>query len=136
MLRYECKTITRESVKKHVARMLRDIRDRLSLSECSMLHYALQLSIWEILTNLVDHSPVAAHLYPTHVTIMWTEEEITLLIANEGAAFDWQKHLAAAPPRPLNQERGRGLYIIKSISKFFTYKEDGRTAHIIFDRHS
>ncbi|MFT9847328.1 ATP-binding protein [Aneurinibacillus sp. REN35] len=134
MLSYEFDTVTRERVKEYAELILHDVQEYISLSEGCMLHYSFHLCIWEILANIADHNPCAASTCHTQVTVMWTEDEIVLEITNQGATFDWQKYLASALPSP-DQVRGRGLYIIKSISKSFTYKEDGKTAHITFDRH-
>ncbi|GEN35379.1 ATP-binding protein [Aneurinibacillus danicus] len=133
MLTYDFHDLTRENLKKYVDHVLHDICSHLSLTENCLLHYSLQLSIWEILVNIIDHNPQAASTHPTHITVLWTDSEIILRIVNKGGCFDWHKHLATGLPSP-EQVRGRGLYIIKSISKHFSFDERGETAIIIFDR--
>ncbi|MED4728901.1 ATP-binding protein [Aneurinibacillus migulanus] len=133
MLTYDFHNMAKENVKSYVELILRDLRSELSLQEECLLHYSLQLGIWEILINIIDHSPKAAANCHTHITIRWTDSDIVLKITNRGSGFDWRKCLMTGLPSPA-QQRGRGLYIIQSISKHFTFDENGESANITFAR--
>lgn len=133
MLTYNFPGMAKENVKSYVELILRDIRKELSLKEECLLHYSLQLSIWEILVNIIDHNPEAAATCHTHIAIRWTDSDIIVEITNKGSGFDWRKYLTTGPPS-LAQERGRGLYIIQSISKHFTFDENRESANITFPR--
>jgi anti-sigma regulatory factor (Ser/Thr protein kinase) len=133
MLTYDFFDLTESNIKTYVAHILEDIRCHLSISRDSLLHYSLQLTLWEMLINIVDHSFPKNITYRAYISVTWTEHEITLQITNKHGGFDWETPLSTGLPSP-DQTRGRGLYIIKNSSKHFTFDASGQTAYIIFDR--
>jgi anti-sigma regulatory factor (Ser/Thr protein kinase) len=133
MLTYDFLDLTESNIKTYVAHILEDIRCHLSISRDSLLHYSLQLTLWEMLINIVDHNSLKNGASQAYISVTWTDREISLQITNKHGGFDWETPLSTGLPSP-NQPRGRGLYIIKNISKHFTFDASGQTAYIIFDR--
>lgn len=132
MRNYEFSCLIEQNLKSYVDQILFDLRTDLDIAKESLIHYSLYLAIWEILLNIIshNHTQIDHHVF---VRINWTDSEIMIQIEDPDGGFDWKTCLLADLPTP-DQSRGRGLFIVKTISKDFSFKDGGKIAYILFDR--
>ncbi|BAU29213.1 histidine kinase-like protein [Aneurinibacillus soli] len=132
MRNYEFACLTEQNLKSYVDQILFDLRADLDITQESLIHYSLYLAIWEILLNIVSHNQSQTD-HHVLVRISWTEDEIMIQIEDPDGDFDWKTCLLADLPTP-DQSTGRGLFIVKTISKEFSFEDCGKIARILFDR--
>ena len=132
MRKYTLDSLNEQNLKNYVDQILTDLRTDLEITEESLIHYSLHIAIWEILLNIVSHNENLTD-HCVLVCIHWTENEITIQIEDPNGGFDWKSCMKDDLPEP-NQSRGRGLFIVKTISKHFSFEDCGKVARILFDR--
>lgn len=132
MRKYTLDSLNEQNLKVYVDQILFDLRTDLEITKETFIHYSLHIAIWEILLNIVSHNDKLTD-HHVFVCITWTGSEIMIQIEDPDGGFDWKACMKDEPPEP-NQSRGRGLFIIKAISKHFGFEDNGKVACITFDR--
>ena len=80
--------------------------------------WACELAFVEACNNLVQHTPLVARLQPFGVRVNRTADEVELEISDFGPGFDLPER---SDLPALDQENGRGLFLIRSVMSHVEY---------------
>ena len=84
------------------------------------LAYHLNLVLTEAMVNAIEHCPSSKNGHPIRVCIYIEGKELHILVYDQGQGFD----LEAVPAPDFNalNERGRGIYLIRSLMDKVAYR--------------
>lgn len=99
-----------------------------------LLFYNIKLALWEIFSNFVCHGDEKS-CEAIQIILEETKELICLSIISEGNEFDWEKYTCRGCPG-VEEQRGRGIYILEQICHQFSYEGNGEIARLIFKKES
>lgn len=100
--------------------------DFIKLKNISIDLFAFRLALYEGLTNAVKHGNKLNVNQNVELIIELRDKNISIFVKDQGEGFDWHKALADEPPvAPVEQECGRGLYILKFYGYDPEYNEKG-----------
>ncbi|OQM45468.1 hypothetical protein B6A27_11305 [Anoxybacillus sp. UARK-01] len=120
--------ITENNYSKNMAAMLERLNQYIVLTE--MEQYALQLVLWELISNVIRHSTVKK----ADVLIHLSTEDITIELIDHGNGFDWRSQITKAPPSLLAPHEGCGLFLIQQLATHVTFDDAGKKARVIIQR--
>jgi serine/threonine-protein kinase RsbW len=88
--------------------------------------FAFRLALYEGLTNAVKHGNKLDIKRTVELGIEFNDNMLSISVKDQGEGFDWHKMLAEEPQvAPIEQENGRGLYILKFYGYDPEYNEKG-----------
>lgn len=88
--------------------------------------FAFRLALYEGLTNAVKHGNKLDINRVVELIIELKGGQLSISVKDQGEGFDWQKILDEEPElAPLEQDNGRGLYILKFYGYDPEYNQKG-----------
>ncbi|AWP63116.1 Serine/threonine-protein kinase BtrW [Bordetella parapertussis] len=110
------------------------LRDRWS----ARLRFTLTLCADEALNNIVSHAFTPGHPAAIHLTLRQTRREVSLHIADNGAAYDPTQALPPPLARSLDdaQPGGHGLRLMRHFMHALSYQRRDGWNHLTLTSHS
>lgn len=109
---------------KRTENFLRNFFIRNKLSEDSFNRVFLCLS--EAVINSIQHGNQNDKNKQISIHAKCHDESVSIRICDEGDGFDFNSVVDPTKPGNLKKESGRGIHIIKSLSKEIKFKEEGK----------
>lgn len=85
----------------------------------------IQLGLHEMLANAIEHGNQLKETKEVKVKVTVTKGYVRLIVADEGAGFDWQQKLTRCLEETGCQGRGRGIIITKQLFDQVVYNKKG-----------
>jgi len=111
-----------------VEQFIAGIHDFLADQNLSVVSFDMELLAREALVNAVQHGCASDPTRKVHAALTLERGELLLTVRDEGPGWDWRT-MPTAPPDP-RSESGRGIFIIRKYSDYFTYNDIGNTLTI------
>ena len=102
--------------------------DFIKLKNINIDLFAFRLALYEGLTNAVKHGNKLNIKRTVELVIEFKDKNLSIFVKDQGKGFDWHKAMADEEPpvaAPVEQEGGRGLYILKFYGYDPEYNEKG-----------
>ncbi len=122
------KTLIEESLEWECPRVGSELARNLSLimadlSELALDHQLLQIALFEVLGNAIEHSDGTG---PIKLSASWDQWILKIIVDDGGSGFQWEEALSREAAL-LNQkrDRGRGLHLIDMAADSFTFNDRG-----------
>lgn len=81
----------------------------------------------ELLTNVVRHGVAAGGTHSIEIDVDLRDEEVVIVVTDDGAAFDPLQAPRFDPDAPLEARRvgGMGIHLVRSVARHLSYRRDG-----------
>lgn len=113
---------------------LQQIRLRYNLSE--ELYFNILLVLTEAINNSILHGNGADPCKSVKVKLRPTKAALSFTITDEGCGFNPDKLPDPTTPPCLMKPNGRGVFLMRKLSDYLQYSEDGTKVEIKFKIHS
>lgn len=87
------------------------------------------LCISEAITNCIEHGNKGDHRKKVELNVDCKKHLIAVTITDQGDGFDYKSLPDPTQKQNLLKESGRGIHIIKSFSRTFSFNEKGNSIH-------
>ncbi|MGM0501017.1 MAG: SpoIIE family protein phosphatase [Bacillota bacterium] len=91
----------------------------------------LQIGIHEIITNAIEHGNDFDNEKKIKVEVAICEQYIRVLVADQGAGFNWQNRVDVEPGEVSFAERGRGLMMVSQVYDQIEFNQHGNQVCLI-----
>ncbi|OWY19327.1 ATP-binding protein [Sphingobacteriales bacterium UPWRP_1] len=113
---------------------LQQIRQRYNLSE--ELYFNMLLVLTEAINNSILHGNGADPCKNVMVKLRPSKAALSFTITDEGCGFNPDKLPDPTTPPCLLKPNGRGVFLMRKLSDYLQYSEDGTKVEIKFNIHS
>ena len=113
-----------------VERLIEDVCDVFSIGEEKFGN--ILISVTEAVNNAIHHGNKSNPDKNFDVAFKTTPKDITFIIKDEGAGFDYNNLPDPTAPENLEKDSGRGVFLMKSLSDKIEFNEGGRTIALSF----
>ena len=117
-----------------VETFLQQLRLRYNLSE--ELYFNILLVLTEAINNSILHGNGADPCKSVKVKLRPTKAALSFTITDEGCGFNPDKLPDPTTPPCLMKPNGRGVFLMRKLSDYLQYSEDGTKVEIKFKIHS
>ena len=119
--------VMREGAKHSVELMLARIDEKLPLDDDN--RYNIRLVSMELLNNIVDYSK-ADHI---ELSCGLQDGVVSITIDDNGPGFDYDEVMGRDVTDDLYQERGRGIFIVRTLADEFHYNTTGNSVEVVLN---
>lgn len=119
--------VTQTGAKHSVELMLQSIDEQLPLDEDN--RYNIRLVSMELLNNIVDYSSA------DHIELSCGLENgvVSITIDDNGPGFNYDEIIGRDVTGNLEQERGRGIFIVRTLADEFRYNSSGNSVNVVLN---
>jgi serine/threonine-protein kinase RsbW len=91
------------------------------------------IGITEAVNNAIHHGNKSNPLAEVKVSFSIDEKELTFIVEDEGAGFDYDSLPDPTDPKNIEKPHGRGVFLMKNLSDDISFIDDGSTVKMVFD---
>jgi serine/threonine-protein kinase RsbW len=95
----------------------------------------IPLTVDELFLNAVIHGNKENENKTVTITVNIDIERITITIADQGDGFDWNRVLSRSTPADLENENGRGIFLVKHYVDHIKYNDTGNQVTVTISRN-
>jgi serine/threonine-protein kinase RsbW len=128
--------LTIESDKKELVKVeafLRNIFESKQLPEDSFNKVLLCIS--EAVINSIEHGNRNTKGKKVSVVVNCQENDMVVEVTDEGEGFDFDRIPDPTADENIKKERGRGIFIIRSVSNMLIFKDKGKCVEFKIELH-
>ena len=90
------------------------------------------VSVTEAVNNAIVHGNKEDKTKKVRLGLKKNKKSVRFVVEDEGAGFDYDNLPDPTSPKNLDKVKGRGIFLIKSLSDKTTFKNGGRMIEMLF----
>ena len=90
------------------------------------------VSVTEAVNNAIVHGNKEDKNKKVKLTLKKNKKSVRFVVEDEGIGFDYDNLPDPTNPKNIEKVKGRGIFLIKSLSDKTTFKSGGRTVEMLF----
>ena len=94
----------------------------------------IPLTVDELFLNAVIHGNKEDKTKTVCINVVLDAKQISITISDQGKGFDWERVLARNTPADLENEGGRGIFLVKHYVDQISYNKTGNTVTVVITR--
>ena len=95
----------------------------------------IPLTVDELFLNAVIHGNKEDISQIVCINVVLDANQISITISDQGKGFDWERVLARNTPTDLENEGGRGIFLVKHYVDKISYNKTGNSVTVVITRH-
>ena len=124
---------SRKELMEEIACMISDLASRMGFAD-KLVAMNIPLTVDELFLNAVIHGNKEDDNKTVLIKVVLDSEKIAITIKDQGEGFDWQRVLARNTPADLENEGGRGVFLVKHYVDHIKYNEEGNEVSVVIGR--
>tara|TARA_B100000902_G_scaffold271852_1_gene257796 strand:- start:9733 stop:10122 length:390 start_codon:yes stop_codon:yes gene_type:complete len=121
------------SIKENVSvveSFIENIGEKVSIQEA--VYGNVLVSVTEAVNNAIVHGNKEDKNKKVRLGLKKNKKSVRFVVEDEGNGFDFNNLPDPTNPKNLEKVKGRGIFLIKSLSDKTTFKRGGRTVEMLF----
>ena len=121
------------SIKENVSvveSFIENIGEKVSIQET--VYGNVLVSVTEAVNNAIVHGNKEDKNKKVRLGLKKNKKSVSFVVEDEGNGFDFNNLPDPTNPKNLEKVKGRGIFLIKSLSDKTTFKRGGRTVEMLF----
>ncbi len=90
------------------------------------------VSVTEAVNNAIVHGNKEDKNKKVRLWLKQNKKSVRFVVEDEGIGFDYNNLPDPTNPKNLEKDKGRGIFLIKSLSDKTTFKQGGRVVEMLF----
>ncbi len=90
------------------------------------------VSVTEAVNNAIVHGNKEDKNKKVRLGLKQNKKSVRFIVEDEGIGFDYNNLPDPTNPKNVEKVKGRGIFLIKSLSDKTTFKQDGRVVEMLF----
>jgi len=113
-----------------VESFLNEIHEKYGI--CAKIYPNILITLTEAVNNAIHHGNKADCNKKIAICCRINPKKLTFRISDEGKGFNHKKIPDPTSPDRINQEDGRGVFIMKQLADKLKFRDNGRTVEVQF----
>ena len=121
------------SIKENVSvveSFIENIGEKIKIQEA--IYGNVLVSVTEAVNNAIVHGNKEDKNKKVRLGLKQNKKSVRFVVEDEGFGFDYNNLPDPTNPKNLEKVKGRGIFLIKSLSDKTTFKQGGRVVEILF----
>ncbi len=121
------------SIKENVSvveSFIENIREKIKIQEA--IYGNVLVSVTEAVNNAIVHGNKEDKNKKVRLGLKQNKKSVRFVVEDEGLGFDYNNLPDPTNPKNLEKIKGRGIFLIKSLSDKTTFKQGGRVVEMLF----
>ena len=121
------------SIKENVSvveSFIENIGEKIKIQEA--IYGNVLVSVTEAVNNAIVHGNKEDKNKKVRLGLKQNKKSVRFVVEDEGLGFDYNNLPDPTNPKNLEKVKGRGIFLIKSLSDKTTFKQGGRVVEILF----
>ena len=121
------------SIKENVSvveSFIENIREKIKIQEA--IYGNVLVSVTEAVNNAIVHGNKEDKNKKVRLGLKQNKKSVRFVVEDEGLGFDYNNLPDPTNPKNLEKVKGRGIFLIKSLSDKTTFKQGGRVVEMLF----
>ena len=114
-----------------VEKLVDDICVRFNVNEDN--YGNILIASTEAVNNAIHHGNKSNPMSEVKVSYEVKDKELTFIIEDEGAGFDFESLPDPTDPKNIEKPHGRGVFLMKNLSDDISFSEDGNIVKMVFN---
>lgn len=114
-----------------VEKLVDDICSRYNVNEDN--YGNILIASTEAVNNAIHHGNKSNPMSEVKVSYEVKGKELTFIIEDEGAGFDYESLPDPTDPKNIEKPHGRGVFLMKNLSDDISFSEDGNRVKMTFN---
>ncbi|MFT6715605.1 MAG: serine/threonine-protein kinase RsbW [Saprospiraceae bacterium] len=114
-----------------VEKLIDDICDKHKVNEDN--YGNILIAITEAVNNAIHHGNKSNPLAEVKVSFSTNDKELTFVVEDEGAGFDFDSLPDPTDPKNIEKPHGRGVFLMRNLSDDITFLNEGSSVKMVFD---
>ena len=107
-----------------------NLKDKINLSDS--IYGNILISVTEAVNNAIVHGNKEDKNKKVRLGLKQNKKSVRFIVEDEGMGFDHNTLPDPTNPKNLEKVKGRGIFLIKSLSDKTTFKQGGRVVEMLF----
>jgi serine/threonine-protein kinase RsbW len=95
----------------------------------------IPLTVDELFLNAVIHGNKEDESKTVSIKVVLDAKQISITVADQGEGFDWMKVVNRNTPTDLENEGGRGIFLVRHYVDQISYNQTGNSVTVVINRH-
>lgn len=91
------------------------------------------IGITEAVNNAIHHGNKSNPLAEVKVSFSIDDNELTFIVEDEGAGFDYDSLPDPTDPKNIEKPHGRGVFLMRNLSDDISFLDEGSTVKMVFN---
>ncbi len=124
---------SRKELMEEIACMIADLAGRMGFPD-KLVAMNIPLTVDELFLNAVIHGNKEDDNKTVLIKVVLDSEKIAITVKDQGEGFNWQRVLARNTPADLENEGGRGVFLVRHYVDHIQYNEVGNEVSVVISR--